>query len=661
MAKTADASARPVRTDLLLALVAGLMAGVVYGRGAAPGVLTGDSGELQFAAWLAGLSHPTGYPLYLILGWTWSHGLAGLGLASPAQAMTLLSVLFGALAVALTYLLAMALLAQSRPGGRSVGPVERIAALVAALTFAFTPTFWSQAVVTEVYTLHAALVAALLWLALLWRAEVRLFPKSRTSQSGWLLAALAFLFGLGLAHHRTTLLLLPVLLVFLTWQAPAGYWRSRWRTALGLVLLALAPLLLYLYVPLRADATPYLSIDLWPGQPTELLDRSPAGLFSYLLGQGFAGEIQGLAQAAAAAPNLVQRFSAELTPVGLLLAVVGVVTLALRRQWALLWLMGASFLLLTGFNLLYTIGDIAVFYIPSYLIASVWIGVAVAWLAEITGAVFNRRWVGLGEGAGIVTAVLLVALPVYLFLSQAPAQDRSQDSAAADGWQALLKANPAPNAVLLSNDRDELMPLWYLQQVEGVRPDLAGVFPLLLAEPGWLDVGQAVDSALSTGRPVYLIKPMPGLEIKAALGQPDPSGLTPVLGPAITAPPTFVEEVVIDDAVRLLGFDVQHDGQSVQIDLHWQPLRPLDADYTSFVQLLAAGDVKVAQSDQPVGGVYYPTSLWQPGQTLRDRHTLLLPADAAPGPYRLHVGMYQLIDGEIVPLDAATLATPVEP
>jgi 4-amino-4-deoxy-L-arabinose transferase-like glycosyltransferase len=637
------------------------MAGVVYGRGAAPGVLTGDSGELQFAAWLAGLSHPTGYPLYLILGWAWSHGLAGLGLASPAQSMTLLSVLFGALAVALTYLLAMALLAQSRPGGRSVGPVERIAALVAALTFAFTPTFWSQAVVTEVYTLHAALVAALLWLALLWRAEVRLFPKSRTSQSGWLLAALAFLFGLGLAHHRTTLLLLPVLLVFLTWQAPAGYWRSRWRTALGLVLLALAPLLLYLYVPLRADATPYLSIDLWPGQPTGLLDRSPAGLFSYLLGQGFAGEIQGLAQAAAAAPNLVQRFSAELTPVGLLLAVVGVVTLALRRQWALLWLMGASFLLLTGFNLLYTIGDIAVFYIPSYLIASVWIGVAVAWLAEITGAVFNRRWVGLGEGAGIVTAVLLVALPVYLFLSQAPAQDRSQDSAAADGWQALLKANPAPNAVLLSNDRDELMPLWYLQQVEGVRPDLAGVFPLLLAEPGWLDVGQAVDSALSTGRPVYLIKPMPGLEIKAALGQPDPSGLTPVLGPAITAPPTFVEEVVIDDAVRLLGFDVQHDGQSVQIDLHWQPLRPLDADYTSFVQLLAAGDVKVAQSDQPVGGVYYPTSLWQPGQTLRDRHTLLLPADAAPGPYRLHVGMYQLIDGEIVPLDAATLATPVEP
>jgi hypothetical protein len=425
--------------------------------------------------------------------------------------------------------------------------------------------------------------------------------------------------------------------------------------------LALAPLLLYLYVPLRAPATPYLAIELWPGPPTQLVDLSPAGLVSYLLGQGFAGEIQGPGPAIAAAPSSMQRFAAELTPVGLLLAGLGVVVLALRRQWPLLWLTGGSFALLTGFNLFYTIGDIAVFYIPSYLIACVWIGVAVVWLAGLVSSAINRRWVGLGEGAGIVTAVLLAALPVYLFLSHAPAHDRSQDTAAANSWQALLAAHPAPHAVLVSNDRDEVMPLWYLQQVEGVRPDVAGVFPLLLPDPGWLDVGQAVDSALSTGRPVYLIKPMPGLEVKAALGQPDPSGLTPVLGPAITAPPAFAEDVVIGDVVRLLGFDVQRDGETVQIDLHWQPLRPLDSDYTSFVQLLAAGDEKAAQSDHQPGGVYYPTSLWQPGETLRDRHTLALPAGAPPGPYRLLAGMYQLIGGEIVTLGSATLATALEP
>jgi hypothetical protein len=151
---------------------------------------------------------------------------------------------------------------------------------------------------------------------------------------------------------------------------------------------------------------------------------------------------------------------------------------------------------------------------------------------------------------------------------------------------------------------------------------------------------------------------MPGLEAKVELGQPDPSGLTPVLRPAVTGLPVFAEDVVIGEAVRLLGFDVQRDGAAVQIDLFWQPLRPLDADFTSFVQILDANGDKIVQSDQQAGGVYYPTSLWQPGDTLRDRHILTLPADAPPGPYRLHVGMYELSNGEIIPLGAATLATP---
>ena len=131
-----------LRLDLLLALLAGSVAVVVYYLGSAPGVLFGDGGELQFAAWTAGLPHPTGYPLYMTLGWAWSHLLDAAGLASPARAMTLLSVLFAALAVGLTYLLARTLIDLGLP---QVPPVlQRLAALLAALTFAFTPTFWSS-------------------------------------------------------------------------------------------------------------------------------------------------------------------------------------------------------------------------------------------------------------------------------------------------------------------------------------------------------------------------------------------------------------------------------------------------------------------------------------------------------------------------------------
>ena len=288
-----------LRLDLLLALLAGSVAAVVYYLGSAPGVLFGDGGELQFAAWTAGLPHPTGYPLYMTLGWAWSHLLDAAGLASPARAMTLLSVLFAALAVGLTYLLARTLIGLGLP---QVSPVlQRLAALLAALTFAFTPTFWSQAVVTEVYTLNAAFMALILWLALLWRwrvegggwrvessGEWRVIRSGRSPQPvnpgrsdvelDPLLAALALTFGLSLAHHRTTLLLAPFVLVFLAWQAPAGYWRSHRRDILWMALLALAPLLLYLYVPLRANATPYLTMEIQPGQPVSLIDRSPCRL-----------------------------------------------------------------------------------------------------------------------------------------------------------------------------------------------------------------------------------------------------------------------------------------------------------------------------------------------------------------------------------------------
>ena len=77
-----------------------------------------------------------------------------------------------------------------------------------------------------------------------------------------------------------------------------------------------------------------------------------------------------------------------------------------------------------------------------------------------------------------------------------------------------------------------------------------------------------------------------------------------------------------------------------EITLHWQPITRLGADYTTFVHLINANGDKIAQSDHRPGGVYYPTSLWKPGETLIDKHTLALPADLGPGPYTLIVGLY---------------------
>ncbi|MCS6845933.1 MAG: DUF2723 domain-containing protein [Caldilineales bacterium] len=634
--------------DLGLAAGVSLLAGLVYWRGAAPGLLFGDSGELQFAAWLAGLPHPTGYPLYILLGWAWTHLLAGLGLAEPARALNLLSAVFAALAVGLVYGTARLLAALGAPS--SSPAAQRLAGLLAALTFAFTPTFWGQALVAEVYALHAALLALILGLALQWRSA----PAA--SRGRWL-AALGLALGLGLAHHRTTVLLLPVVAAFVWVDSGRG---RRLRDLARLVAFAALPLLLYAFVPWAAARTPYLTVELAPGQAVELVDRSPAGLLSYVAGRTFAGELQGVGAAAQAVPDGLRRLRAELTWGGLFLAAVGLLHLARRGPRDVLGLTAGSFALLFGFNLFYTIGDIQVFYIGPALIACLWIGVAAAAAEGLAPALSKVLGRPLSPRTAALLGLPVAILPLVLIFSHADAVSRRNDHRAEQWWRQLLAADPPAGALLVTNDRDEMMPLWYLQQVEGARPDLTGIFPGLLPGDRWSDVGRVVEQALATGRPVARIKPMPGREVKAALGEPDPaSGLTPVLGLHGDATPQRQQDTVLGNVVRLGGYNVSPllagPGSTLQVDLYWEPLQPLAVDLTSFVHLLLPDGTPIAQSDHRPGGVYYPTSLWRPGEVLRDRHWLSIPAEAEPGPYRLVAGLYELVDGQAQLLDQTPL------
>ncbi len=86
-------------------------------------------------------------------------------------------------------------------------------------------------------------------------------------------------------------------------------------------------------------------------------------------------------------------------------------------------------------------------------------------------------------------------MPVYLLITNFAPHDRSRD-VTAQAWDALL-AQPIPqDAILITNDRDEMMPQWYLKYVEGRRPDLTGLFPLIQPGPEWADVGAVTDQAL---------------------------------------------------------------------------------------------------------------------------------------------------------------------
>jgi hypothetical protein len=209
--------------------------------------------------------------------------------------------------------------------------------------------------------------------------------------------------------------------------------------------------------------------------------------------------------------------------------------------------------------------------------------------------------------------------------------------------------------VLVSDDRNDIMPLWYLQYVEGRRPDLLGLFPLIT--PDQPTIGPVLDLALGTGRPVYLIKDMPGIEVKVEVTEETGigAGLQRVWGPAVRGEPDHPRDDRLADALMLAGYDRLPSnpapGDVLQVDLYWQPLRPLARRYHTYVHLVDAGGQAIAQKDQQPGGVYYPTTLWQPGERLLDTHLLQVPAGAPPGVYHLVAGAYAFApDGTLEPL-----------
>lgn len=613
----------------------------------APGVLEADGGEFQFVPWLPGIAHPTGYPLYVLAGWLWTHLLP---LGSVAWRMNLLSAVFGALAVGVTYLVACRVVSLALPDTPLAA--QRAAAAVTATTLSVTHTYWSQALIAEVYTLHALFVVSMLWLAL--HAANR--PK-----------LLAFTFGLGLTHHLTTILLAPALAVYL-WQTCR---QLHARQLAACVALFCAPLLLYLYLPIVAPTVPYASLQLSDAQTLTLYDNSLRGFWQHVTATVFTGELQPAAVGVERLRLVWQLLRAQMGWVGAGLGLIGLITLWRQKKFNLLALTAIAFVTFVGFNLVYFIGDVFVLFIPAWLIVCLWLGVGSLALARRLASQFVRRKMGAGQEIAfeqmrehlarrayqtVVWLLMLFffALPLVLGVTRFAGVNQQDNTAAETKWRQIL-AQPIPHrAILVSNDRNEIMPMWYFQYVEGQRPDLLGLFPLITPAPEFSNAGRVFEQALASGRPVYLIKPMDGLSLKANLAPEgvlfratpfhpaDPQNLVGVSLPKISL--NLPGKGTVEETILLLGYNVSsttiQPGGQITVTLYWQPTQPLTSNYTSYVHLLTENNHKISQNDHQPGGNYYPSSYWQVSEVLRDTHTLPIPADAPVDTYRLRIGMY---------------------
>lgn len=110
----------------------------------------------------------------------------------------------------------------------------------------------------------------------------------------------------------------------------------------------------------------------------------------------------------------------------------------------------------------------------------------------------------------------------------------------------------------------------------------------------------------------------------------------------------------VGDSVQLLGYKLDHTeyraDEKLPLTLYWSASETPDASYKVFVHLVDANGVLRTQRDAIPQNNTLPTNRWFAGEYVTDEYVLNLPANLAPGEYRILVGMYPQDGGARVPL-----------
>lgn len=306
-----------------------------------------DSAKFAYIPRLLGVPHPPGYPLYMLLGWLFSHLPTG----TLAFRMNLLSSVFGAATAGLIALIALEL---------GCGPIT---ALLAALLAGTGPLFWSQAIIAEVYTLHTLLVAGMFLGLVRWARTRATLP----------LYAAAACFGLGLAHHTDIALFVPAILLFLALTDVRILKDVRVvATACGIIVLCLA---LYVYAIVRTrQHAAYLEVVV--NSARDVIDLVRGHRFEYLLfRQPFVQSIR------ERGPTFVETFRHELGIPGVALATAGIWVLWRRARPSAAFAV-AGILVVLAFAISYFAYDVDVFLLPGLVLGWILVAVGLSALAR---------------------------------------------------------------------------------------------------------------------------------------------------------------------------------------------------------------------------------------------------------------------------------------
>ncbi|HKI77670.1 MAG TPA: DUF2723 domain-containing protein [Ignavibacteriaceae bacterium] len=443
---------------------------IIYLFTLAPSVVEIDSGELATVQATLGIAHPTGYPLFTLIGHLFY--LLPLPFTKIYQ-LNLLAAVWCSLSIGIFIYTSKFLLDniplfnpasnKKKPGkskkNNAENPVTKIqdypehkkilAALLGGLVLAFNKTFWFQSTSVEVYSLHIFLILLVILFLLKSFLYVENTDKSFL-KSPWIIFSI--LLALSFTNHMTTILILPgtAYLFFSKYKFNKSSFKK-----LGLMLLFFFPVLMiiYSYLPLRASQNPLLN---W-GDPVNF-----ENFIRHISGKQY---LVWLFASASAAKKQLLYFINEL-PVefsaSLFIILIGIFNIYKISKKLFIFLL-ITFLSTVLYSINYDINDIDSYFLLAYITLSFF---AVFGILKLLKELKHRKY---SYKISVVFIVLIIGSHFYVTLQEA----NKKDNYVFEDYTKALLSSTSVNSVVISYQWDYFISAsYYFQLVEKLRKDV---------------------------------------------------------------------------------------------------------------------------------------------------------------------------------------------
>ncbi len=454
---------------------------VIYLTTIAPSAIQIDSGELAAVQALPGIAHPTGYPLFTMLGWLF------LQIPLPFSDIfmsNLLASLWCAIGVILFVKSASLLLSNieiiktEKKGKKKSEIKERpseiniiLASVTAGLILAFSKTFWLQSVSVEVYSLHILTInIVILLLIKVWFGE--------GTYKNWLYVAAAL--ALSFSNHMTTLLILPGIAYIFFRKEKFG---KPAFMKLGSMLALFFPLLgvIYSYLPLRASASPLLN---W-GNAINF-----ENFWRHFTGKQY--QVWLFSSTDSAKKQLAYFFEnlpGEFVYAGLIIAIIGII-FALNNHKKVFWFLGITLVATVAYSINYDIVDIDSYFLLAFISLSFFAGYGVLFLLRY----FRNTLPSWGI---YLIPVILFVIPLAGNYAEA---DYSDFYIIEDYTRELLQSTEKESIVLSYQWDYFLAASYYYQYVENLRRDVTVIDKELIRRSWYFTQMETISPGIFKGQ-----------------------------------------------------------------------------------------------------------------------------------------------------------------